>query len=357
MHLTIITSTPQNVPLGSGTFVAAASMRRGLELLGHDVRMICPRRPPGLLGHTVQRFAFNLKLSPDRTSGSDVVLGLDMDGFTVSGHIHPFGCYVLGALADEATFERGWTAHMLRLQARAERRAARHADLVLTTSEYSADRITEFYGVERALIGIVPPGFDVTGWQNALESVDSENTGAGRATVLCVARMYPRKNIRSLISATRLLVDAGQELAVRLVGDGPQRRELERIANALELDDVVTFTGQLPHERLVAEFAACDVFCLPSLQEGFGIVYLEAMASGKPVVALRASSTPELIEDGVNGFLARPGDEADLADKLRWTLESAERRAAMGAANRNKASLFDLERATTRLINLLSELL
>lgn len=354
MHLTIITSTPQSVSLGSGTYVAAANLRHGLERLGHSVSMVCPRSAPGALGHTLQRFAFNLSLSPERAKGGNTVMGLDMDGFTLSGHIHPFACYVHGTLADEATFERGWTAQLLKLQARAERRSARHADLVLTTSEYGADRIAHFYGVSRYRIGIVPPAFDVVKWQSELESTDRKEAAASHPTVLCVARMYPRKNIRSLIGTTRLLVDAGQRLAVRIVGDGPERCELERVTHALGLTNVVTFAGQLPHDRLVAEFATCDVFCLPSLQEGFGIVYLEAMASGKPVVALRASSTPELIEHGVNGLLATPHDEADLADALQQLLDDAALRTSMGGANLERAREFDVLGTTGRLLDLVA---
>lgn len=355
MQLTIITSTPQNVSLGSGTYVAAASLRKGIERLGHRARMVCPRSAPGALGHTLQRFAFNLSLSPERVGGGgSAVVGLDMDGFTLSGHIHPFACYVHGTLADEATFERGWTAQLLKLQARAERRSARHADLVLTTSEYSANRIAHFYGVARDRISVVPPAFDVINWQSEFTSAVRNDAGVSHPTVLCVARMYRRKNIRSLIGAARLVVDTGQRLAVRIVGDGPERRELERVTHALELTDVVTFTGQVPHRRLVAEFATCDVFCLPSLQEGFGIVYLEAMASGKPVVALHASSTPELIEHGVNGLLAEPHDEADLAGKLRTLLDDAALQTAMGTVNSEKARAFDVLRTTKRLLDLVA---
>ena len=353
MHLTIITSTPQNVSLGSGTYVAATSLQQGLERLGHRVRMVCPRRAPGAFGHTLQRFTFNLSLSPDRAGGG-MVVGFDMDGFTLSGHIHPFACYVHGTLADEATFERGGTAQLLKLQARAERRSARHADLVLTTSEYSAGRIAHFYVVSQDRIGIVPPAFDVINWQSELESAVRNGAGASHPTVLCVARMYPRKNIRSLIAATRLLVDTGQQLAVRIVGDGPERRQLERMTHGLELTNIVTFAGQVSHDRLVAEFATCDVFCLPSLQEGFGIVYLQAMASGRPVVGLRASSTPELVEHGVNGLLAHPHDDADLADALRRLLDDEALRIAMGAVNPQKAREFDVLSTTRRLLDLLA---
>jgi glycosyltransferase involved in cell wall biosynthesis len=284
-------------------------------------------------------------------------MGLDMDGFTLSGQIHPFVCHVLGVLADEATFERGYVAHLLRLQARAERRSANHADMVLTTSDYSAQRIAQLYGVDRSLIGVVPPAFDVAQWQSDFAGVSAGLDASAQPTVLCVAHMYPRKDVRTLIGAARRLTDAGRSLEVRIVGGGPERGALQRAAAALGLSEVVQFTGQLSHSDLMAEFAGCDVFCLPSLQEGFGIAFLEAMASGKPVVAAKATSTAELIEDGVNGLLAQPRDENDLAMKIARCLDNPDLCSQMGEANRIKAARYDVKRTTARLLDLVSEIL
>lgn len=353
MNISIITSTPQSVSLGSGTYVAEDTLKRGLEELGHSVSLVCPNRDPGSLGHTWQRFTFNMGLSPRTVADSDVVLGLDMDGFTLSGHVRPFVSYIMGILADEARFERGRVAQLLKLQARAERRCARQADLVVSTSEYSAQRIAQLYGIDR--VSVVPPAFDVKRWQSDLERSNRKTNDTGLPTLLCVAHMYPRKDIRTLLHATRLLVDRNRQLRVRIVGDGPERRALLRIAHRLELSQVIHFTGQLPHADLVAEFSSCDVFCLPSLQEGFGIVFLEAMASGKPIVAARASSTPELVEHRVNGVLANPGDANDLAEKIGRCLDDPDLRARMATANRAKAGEFDLERTIPRLLDLMEE--
>ena len=147
----------------------------------------------------------------------------------------------------------------------------------------------------------------------------------------------------------------GHEFRVRVVGDGPERKELQRVAHALGLTEVIQFTGQIPRANLLAEFRQCDVFCLPSLQEGFGIAFLEAMAAGKPLVAVAASSTPELIEHGVNGLLAQPNDQSDLADKLAHVLEDAGLRSRMAAANRAKAREYDLATTTTRMLDLLRQ--
>ncbi|UCG89015.1 MAG: glycosyltransferase family 4 protein [Gemmatimonadota bacterium] len=356
MRFTVVTTTPHQVSQGSGTFITSITLQRTLERLGHTVRCLKPQRPPGALGHTVQRYAFNLRLSPGSVTDSDVVLGLDMDGFTLAGRVRPFVSYVLGVLADEATFEDGWVAHLLRLQANAERHATRQADLVITTSNYSRKRLAEVYGLSEAEIGVVPPAFDVERWQRDMGAVVTAPRDECEPVVFCAAHMYPRKNIAALVRATRILVEQVPGLSVRIAGSGPERRNINRLVAASGLERTVQLLGPLSHRRLLQEFAACDVFCLPSLQEGFGIVFLEAMASGKPVVACRASSTPELIEDCVNGMLASPGDDADLAAQLRRLIEDSALRSSMGETNRRAANRYAATVTVPRLVDLVARL-
>jgi glycosyltransferase involved in cell wall biosynthesis len=308
------------------------------------------------MGHTFQRFAFNLQLTKRCAADSDIVFGMDMDGFTLSGRIHRFVCYVMGVLADEARFEQGVVAQLLMLQARAERHSARRADAVITTSEYSRNRIAQLYDLPRNRIGVVPPAFDVVRWQRDLTGIDFERARTGQPpTVLCVAHMYPRKNIAALIRATRLVTSRAAAIRVRIVGQGPELPRLRKLTASLGISDHIEFLGSLSHADLLREFASCDLFCLPSLQEGFGLVFLEAMASGKAVVACRTSSAPELIQDGVNGLLAQPYDDHDLAEKLVRCLEDTNLRAAMGQANLARAAEYKLDDTAQRLLDLVVE--
>jgi len=162
--------------------------------------------------------------------------------------------------------------------------------------------------------------------------------------------MYPRKNLAALLRATVLLVRELPELRVRLVGDGPERASLERLTRELSLESRVTFLGHVRLSALAAEYAACTVFCLPSLQEGFGLVFVEAMAAGKPIVALAASSTPELITDGVHGRLVPPGNDAALAGALRQLLDNPSLRQRVADANRTRAREFTIDHMTQQFI-------
>jgi glycosyltransferase involved in cell wall biosynthesis len=356
VHFAVVTTTPHHVSQGSGTFITSITLQRSLEQLGHVVRCVRPERPPGILGHTLQRYGFNVRLSPRRFANADIVMGLDMDGFTLAGRVRPFVSYVLGVLADEAAFERGWVARLLRLQAGAERIATRQADLVLTTSEYSRKRLAELYGLPEAAIGVVPPAFDVERWRRDLDSVTAARSTDREPVVFCVAHMYPRKNIAALVRATRTLVEYVPHLSVRIAGSGPEWNNIKLLVAECGLARNVQLLGPVSHQQLLQEFAACDIFCLPSLQEGFGIVFLEAMASGQPVVACRASSTPELIQDEVNGLLANPHDDADLALQLLRLVQDPGLRTMMGETNRRAVSRYSASVTVPRLVDLVAPL-
>ena len=139
-------------------------------------------------------------------------------------------------------------------------------------------------------------------------------------------------------------------MRLSLVGDGPERGRLEALVRKLELGDHVTLAGQVPFGTLVEEYAGCDVFCLPSLQEGFGLVFLEAMAAGKPVVGCSGTAVEELVTDGVNGLLVPPGDDVALAGALHRLLTDEAARQAMGEANRAEVARFAPETIARRFV-------
>ena len=339
MHITMITATPRSVRQGSGTFVALETLTPGLEALGHRVEVVAPARGPGMLGYTLHRFRFNRSLRAAQVASADLVVGWDMDGYRLAGKLPcPFVTYVHGQLADEARFERGFVAHSMHLQARTERRSTRRADRVLTVSQYARRRLIESYALSPACVSVVPPAFDVARWREALERLPSP-TGPSRPTVLSVARMYPRKNLQVLVTATALMRARLPDVRVRLIGDGPERGRLERQVRRLKLTDSVEFAGQVTYAALVEAYAGCDVFCLPSLQEGFGIVFLEAMIAGKPVVACRGTAAEELV-DPETGILVPTNDAQALADALYRLLTDPVERARVGSGGPARAEAF-----------------
>ncbi|MBW4560874.1 MAG: glycosyltransferase family 4 protein [Mojavia pulchra JT2-VF2] len=359
MKLAFITATPQNAKLGSGTFVGNAHLIAQLRSQ-HTVDVFTPAKSSGPMGYMVHRFRWNWRLDPLDFDKYDAVIGLDMDGYTIGDRIKaPFIAYIHGIIADEAKFERGWVRTSLELMAKAERVSAHRADMVIATSKYSRLRLTELYGYSKD-IHIVPPPFDLQGWDAAVASVtkNEEDQVNTRPTVLCVGVQYPRKNVATLIRAAAILRQQIPDVEVRIASKGPEWNNLRRLAQKLKLNQTVTFLGYVPYEELVREYVRCHVFCLPSLQEGFGIVFAEAMATSKPIVASRSSSTPELIQHGVQGLLANPLDPEDLAHQLAEVLSSRAKALVLGKAGRAKVAEFDapvIAQQFNQLLNKITE--
>lgn len=117
-----------------------------------------------------------------------------------------------------------------------------------------------------------------------------------------------------------------------VVGEGSNRARLQRLAEQLRIDDKVKFTGRVSERDLPLYYRACDMFVLPSLKEGFGIVFLEAMQYGKPCIGARAAAVPEVIVDGETGLLAAPGDPRSLELAIRALVADEPARLMMGRA-------------------------
>ncbi|MGH9366506.1 MAG: glycosyltransferase family 4 protein [Thermoanaerobaculia bacterium] len=281
--------------------------------------------------------------------GVDLVYGVDLDGFLwAKARRLPFVVSLKGVIGDELKNERGLTRALLSIQARWERLNARRADVVIAPSRYSADVARREYGVAASRIVVVPEPLELERW-TALFAAAAPRPRGGPA-ILCVARMYPRKRIGDLLEASALLRRRIPAARVRIIGKGPEWEDVVRLHATLELGDVVALLGDVSRERLAEEYVSTDIFCLPSLQESFGIVFLEAMAAGLPVVACRAAAIPEVVEDGVTGLLVPPRDPEALAGALVALAADPGRARAMGDAGRRAVAAYTPERVAARFL-------
>ena len=164
---------------------------------------------------------------------------------------------------------------------------------------------------------------------------------AGRPVIGCISRLVARKGQDRLIEAMPRILQFEPDAALLLVGDGPAREDLEKLARSTGVLDHVIFAGRASDEDLPAYYAACDVFALPCRTqrrgidvEGLGIVFLEASASGKPVVAGDSGGAPDAVLNGHTGVVVAD-DVRQLADALIDLLNDETRAQAMGAAGRS----------------------
>ena len=166
--------------------------------------------------------------------------------------------------------------------------------------------------------------------------------------VLLVGRIVPHKGVEHFVEAARYVPDARFLVA----GGGSSLDAMKRLALSMGVEDRVRFLGRISDDRLPEVYAACDVFVLPSVSrlEAFGIVALEAMSTGKPVIVADIPGVREIIEDGRDGLLADPVNPRDLAEKIRRLLSDPEGRQTMGARGREKVlESFSIERVTDRI--------
>jgi glycosyltransferase involved in cell wall biosynthesis len=348
LRIAFLDSWHQQVMDGSGTAAAIGGLGQALIRRGHRVTRIAPtfKRPQSMLP---RRLLFNLQLPALlRTLSYDLVVGFDIDGVLYSGQSRgtPYTCSIKGVIAEELRHERGTVRRLLWALSRLERINARRAPLVLTTSDYCRRVINQHYGVPNQRIRIVPEGIDLPRWQNAL--VRSKRDPL---TILCVARQYPRKRIADLILAFQQVHRQIPSARLVIVGDGPEHSALRALTQRLRFTAAVRFTGALPDDSAVIDWYRCSaIFCLPSIQEGFGIVFLEAMASGLPIVSTTAAAIPEVVPQRRAGILVPPTNPAALAEALLELLAQPDLCAAYGAFGQDYVRRFDWDCVAERFL-------
>ncbi len=165
----------------------------------------------------------------------------------------------------------------------------------------------------------------------------------GKPVIGAIARLSPVKGFDTLLKSVPGLLKDFPNLQVLLVGDGPAREDLVRLAYDLKIADRVVIFHSMEDTRI--PLAVMDLFAAPSLQEGFGLAIVEAMASGVPVVASNAGGPAEIIEENISGLLVPPNDPASLERAIRTLLADSERRRRIAEAARRRAKeQFDMER-------------
>ena len=231
--------------------------------------------------------------------------------------------------------------------------ALARAQNVLAVSDFTRRRLAEVNAV---------PGDHWQVFPNTLDPFSSPAAAApsnpAAPVLLSVSRLEAgeraAKGVWHVLEALPELRRQFPGLRYVVAGDGDDRGWLEGRARSLGLGDSVTFTGHLSRDELNRCYAACDVFVLPSDKEGFGIVFLEAMAHGKPVVAARAGGAPEVVRDGETGLLVEHGNREALIGAVTALLKDPERRSRLGAAGyRRLQDQFTFELFRRRLFQLL----
>jgi len=257
----------------------------------------------------------------------------------------PYDLWVYGGETSPAFAPRPWMTRFLR-------RVLRQARTVFTNSPYTTGEMIAFDLPPERVVEL-PLAVDGNVFRPADKdsSLVAHHALEGKLTFLTVGRLVERKGVDTML---RCLAAAEVDLPpwhYIVVSDGPYRPALERLTDELGLRENVTFTGYVADGDLPAYYNLCDIFAMPNREvagsglsiEGFGIVFLEAAACGKPVIAGCSGGAVDAVEDAVTGYCV--GSEGDDLRRAILALADSRHRAAMGAAGLQFAARFSWERS------------
>ena len=245
-------------------------------------------------------------------------------------------------------------------RAEGERRVISSADRIVAFSEHERDAIARLYDAGRDNIAVIPCGVDVDRFRpvDAVEARGRLGLGDSKV-VLYVGRVEPLKGIDILLKAVAQLGQAESVKTLIVGGDSEGDREVERLkslADELGISPRVRFVGRVEQQELPAYYSAADVCVVPSYYESFGLVALESMACGTPVVASRVGGLPTIVKDGVTGYLVPWRCPEPFADRLDILLSSAVVNRGMGQAARSRALTMGWSAVADRLLSLYESL-
>ncbi|HEX9682302.1 MAG TPA: glycosyltransferase family 4 protein [Acidimicrobiales bacterium] len=343
---------PYSLSLPGGVQGQVLSLARALRGMGHTTRVIapCDGPPPDAsvipVGVSVP-FAANGSVAPIAPDPAAAVRTLRAvrDHELEVLHLHeplvPGPC-LTSLLARPVplvgTFHAAGGFPLYRLTGPVLRRVVGRLDIRCAVSDEAAELATTTVGgtYERVFNGIDVERFaDATPWPSE------------RPTVFFVGRHEPRKGLRTLIDA---MAHLGDDIELWVGGEGPETKELRALAGD---DERIIWLGRLDDGELARRLRGADVFCAPSTGgESFGIVLLEAMAAGTPIVAGDNPGYRRVASDGTQAVLVEPEDSRGLADALREVLSDGSRAEALVAAGRARAAEFAMERLAEIYVDL-----
>jgi glycosyltransferase involved in cell wall biosynthesis len=360
-------------PLLNGLAVSIQQFATHLRRLGHRVCIFAPRYPghreaepdvyrfPSLRVPTHHRYALPIPAAAAALHRLIPRLGLQIIHAHHPFLIGPYSCRLAHRLRVPFVFTYHTLyehyAHYLPvispLAARiGEARSyafANLADLVIVPTSGVLGRLLA-NGV-RVPVEVIPTGVEPPALPEESRALGRRRLGVPEdgPVVLYVGRLAREKNLGLLLRAVRAAVRVAPSVILLLVGEGDEERPLRRLAASLGIADRVRFVGPVPHQAVGCWYRASDLFVFPSVSETQGLVVLEAMAHGLPVLAIRSIGTSDFIVDGVNGALSEDSED-DFIWRLMDLLRDGVMRARYAEQGRARAMQLTAEASAMRLL-------
>lgn len=247
------------------------------------------------------------------------------DGYAGAALVEDLGCPLVVTIHGQDlqhTVNRGYRCKD------ALARALHSAARVIVVSRKLQRLAHRFFPSEKEKVVVVPNGVDPGEVTAALDTACRGDVEG--PLVVSVSNLVATKGVDLNLKAIHLLRDKYRTVRYVMVGGGPEASTLKELARRLRLEDCVKFVGRVSHQHALQHITSCDVFSLPSWNEGFGIVYLEAMACGKPVVGCKGEGVEDFVEHGVTGLLVEPKSVDSLVEALDFLLSHPDEAKTMG---------------------------
>ncbi|MBI2065375.1 MAG: glycosyltransferase family 4 protein [Candidatus Yanofskybacteria bacterium] len=232
-----------------------------------------------------------------------------------------------------------------------QRQVCLKADGVIVPSQYLAG-IVKKWGVPPDRVRVIYNGVDFKESELSKEEA-RKKIGIPGNIIVSIGRLVPWKGFKMLVKIMPELLKISQFFRLVIIGDGPEKKQLEAMVKNMGLEKKVYIVGKKNRDEIAVYLAAADMFVLNSGYEGFSHQILEAMAAGVPIIASAVGGNKEVIEQGRNGFLVKYNDEFNLIEAIRGMHQSLELRDEFAAAGRETVAKYGLERMISQTFKLL----
>ncbi len=237
---------------------------------------------------------------------------------------------------------------------------------IVTVSDNNAKLLKQLYPNHSKKISVIHNGLDLEWWHSQLLRFPNQDRKEIKENIfqaredslilITIAALHERKGLRYLIEAMHKITAKFPNTKLAIVGEGPEENELRKLVEKLEMENHVELLGRRKETPKLLK--SSDVFVLPSRREAFGMVNLEAMVTGLPVVATKVGGIPEIIENGKNGFLVEPENSDALAEKILKLIKDPELRNKIGEAGyKTVVEKFDAEKMAQQYEKIYAQIL
>jgi len=222
-------------------------------------------------------------------------------------------------------------------------------DLLLCPSKFAQRKLNEHH--VHVKTQVVSNGVDTSSfvWKNSTSFMKRNKLSIKDVQVLYVGRLHPEKSLDTLVKAVPFVLEKTKNVHFNIVGKGYLKEQLEKIASDLKVEEKIKFFGRVSDEDLILAYNMCDIFVLPSLAELEGMVVLEAMACGKPIVIANSKESASVDFVDGNGFLFEPKNQKDLADNLLKLIGDEKLRKKMGHESYKRSKEYDINKSVDKL--------